>query len=458
MDPRLCSIPQNVVAATDITAVVERGPPGARLPVAERSNYTIVVLVKNGRLLIVQTEDIPSSDEWRTMSYDDVMADCRAYEALLSQRLSVVASLLDTIEFEKSQFAILVSDAQQSRLVAQPLDDIPPLIAPLGWLPRVQESDLLVVQWLDDRVHCIWNDQQVDFFTTFAIPNRWRLQQMITITHLLEKSKIHITYEPLAIVLRGAEVSGLIMARVEGRLLEMRDRSLESSLHRFRVFLSHHLEQVYSTFTQLHESNIMFEIEPFMDCLLVHKGNLCLTQCVHCLVQYEPGDRERDRLEARSWRALDKLFDDLPQVDRSLVVDMNRCWRKPTLLNYVPNPEPLIFRIIYWTNTSAEKYQNAERKKKDRHSTKPHLKSDTNSFMRHKTANSLWKPAYHPYGTDKYTLLISSQPEIARRTSDKHNRRRASRVVVRGVSMASDYTLVDVDDDTTVIGDERWIS
>ncbi|KAJ4484131.1 hypothetical protein C8J55DRAFT_36863 [Lentinula edodes] len=183
------------------------------------------------------------------MSYDDVMADCRAYEALLSQRLSVVASLLDTIEFEKSQFAILVSDAQQSRLVAQPLDDIPPLIAPLGWLPRVQESDLLVVQWLDDRVHCIWNDQQVDFFTTFAIPNRWRLQQMITITHLLEKSKIHITYEPLAIVLRGAEVSGLIMARVEGRSLEMRDRSL-----------------VYSTFTQLHESNIMFEIEPFMDC------------------------------------------------------------------------------------------------------------------------------------------------------------------------------------------------
>ncbi|KAJ3881422.1 hypothetical protein F5051DRAFT_425816 [Lentinula edodes] len=390
-----------------ITAVVERGPPGARLPVAERSNYTIVVLVKNGRLLIVQTEDIPSSDEWRTMSYDDVMADCRAYEALLSQRLSVVASLLDTIEFEKSQFAILVSDAQQSRLVAQPLDDIPPLIAPLGWLPRVQESDLHVIQWLDDRVHCIWNDQQVDFFTTFAIPNRWRLQQMITITHLLEKSKIHITYEPLAIVLRGAEVSGLIMARVEGRLLEMRDRSLES------------VQYLYPA------SRIKYHVRDRTFYGLTNLGTERETDS-------KPGLGER-------WTS-------------SSMISL-KCWRKPTLLNYVPNPEPLIFRIIYWTNTSAEKYQNAERKKKDRHSTKPHLKSDTNSFMRHKTANSLWKPAYHPYGTDKYTLLISSQPEIARRTSDKHNRRRASRVVVRAVSMASDYTLVDVDDDTTVIGD-----
>ncbi|GAW06768.1 hypothetical protein LENED_008714 [Lentinula edodes] len=85
------------------------------------------------------------------MSYDDAIAEFGAYEALLSQRLSVVASLIDTIKFEKSQFAVLVSDAQQTRLVTQPSDDILPLTAPLGWLPRIQESDLYV--WL--KVDCL---------------------------------------------------------------------------------------------------------------------------------------------------------------------------------------------------------------------------------------------------------------------------------------------------------------
>ncbi|KAH7872467.1 uncharacterized protein C8R40DRAFT_1239094, partial [Lentinula edodes] len=200
MDPRHCSIPQNVVAAVNITGVIDRGPPGARLPDTKCPSYTVIVLVKNGRLLLVQSEDIPASDAWRTMSYDDALADHRAHEARLSQRLSIVASVIDTIEFEKSQFAVLVSDAQQTRLVTQPAENIPPLAAPLGWLPRIQESDLYVCQWLHDRVHCIWNGRQVDFFTPFSIANRWRVQQMITIIHLMEKLKIDITYEPLAIV------------------------------------------------------------------------------------------------------------------------------------------------------------------------------------------------------------------------------------------------------------------
>ncbi|KAF8824614.1 hypothetical protein HHX47_DHR8000175 [Lentinula edodes] len=441
MDPRHCSIPQNVVAAVNITSgEFERGPPRARLPHTERPSYTIIVLVKNGHLLIVQSEDIPSSEAWRTMSYDDAIAEFGAYEALLSQRLSVVASLIDTIKFEKSQFAVLVSDAQQTRLVTQPSDDILPLTAPLGWLPRIQESDLYVCQWLHDRVHCIWNRRQVDFFTPLSIANRWRVQQMITMTHLLERLKINITYEPLAIVVRGAEVLGLVMARVEGRLLEMRDRSL-----------------AHNTLAKLHEANIMFESGLCMDDFLVHKGKLCLVRCVHTLVQYDPGDKERDWLEARAWQMLDVIFNELPQLDKSSVFSMNQHWYKPTLLNYVSAPEPLIYRISQWTDLSVEKYQNSERKKKNTHFTKPLLESATSGSMRHKTANSLWKPVYHPYsnGAKNYTLLISDHD---RHTSDKHNRRKASRVVFQAVSMASDYTLVDVDDDTTVIGDERWIS
>ncbi|KAJ3913490.1 hypothetical protein F5877DRAFT_83741 [Lentinula edodes] len=378
------------------------------------------------------------------MAYEDAVADFQAREARISQRLSVVASLIDTIDFDKSQFVVLVSDAQQTRLVTQSSDAIPPLTAPLGWLPRVQESDLYACQWSDDRVHCIWNGRQVDFFTPLSIANRWRVQQMITITHLLEKLRINITYEPLAIVVRGAEILGLIMARVEGRLLEMRDRSL-----------------AHSTLAKLHEANIMFESGLCMDDFLVHKGKLCLVRCVHTLVQYDLGDKERDWLEARAWQMLDVIFDELPQLDKSSVFGINQYWYKPILLNYVSAPEPLIYRIPQWTDLSAERYQNSERKKKNTHSTKPLLELTTSGTMRHKTANSLWKPVYHPYsnGAKNYTLLISSQSEIGRHTSDKHNRRKASSVVVRAVSVASDYTLVDVDDDATVIGDdERWKS
>ncbi|KAJ3903489.1 hypothetical protein F5879DRAFT_990082 [Lentinula edodes] len=438
MDPRHCSIPQNVVAAVNITGVIDRGPPGARLPYTKCSNYTVIVLVKNGRLLLVQSEDIPASDAWRTMSYDDAMADHRAHEARLSQRLSIVASVIDTIEFEKSQFAVLVSDAQQTRLVMQPAENIPPLTAPLGWLPRIQESDLYVCQWLHDRFHR-------DFFTPFSIANRWRVQQMIMIIHLMEKLKIDITYEPLAIVLRGAEILGLVMARVEGRLLEMRDRSL-----------------VHGTLAKLHEANIMFESGFGMDDFLVHKSKLRITQCVESLVQYLPGDKERDRLEARSWQHLGNLFDELPRLDTSLIVDVNRSLYKPTLLNYISAPEPLIFRIIYGPALFANRNSQHAAKKKGVHSSNSLLKFISGS-TKYRPTNSPSKSNYHPYsdGTNNFTLLISSQPEFGRHTSDKHNRRKASTrsVVVRAVSVASDHTLVDVDDDATVIGDdERWKS
>ncbi|KAJ3854412.1 hypothetical protein EV368DRAFT_80650 [Lentinula lateritia] len=430
----------------DVSGVLERGPPGARLPPAECSRYTIVILVKNGRLLLVQSEDISTSDALLTMSYDDLTASLEAYESLISQRVSVVASLIDTIDFEKSDFVVLMSDASQTRLVPQPLHDIPPLTAPLGWLPRVQELDLYVCQWLHDRVHCIWNGRQVDFFVPFSIANRWRVQQMITITHLLERLKIDITYEPLAIVVRGAEILGLVMARVEGRLLEMRDRSL-----------------AYSTLAQLHEANIMFESQPFIDDFLIHKGKLCITSNVSWLVQYDPGDKERDRLEARAWQGISKIFDELHQLDKSSVFDLNQYWYKPTLLNYVPTPEPFIFRTTYGFFLLVEKFQKyAARKKKNTYSSNSLLKSDaTGGSTKYRRTNHLSKTTYHPYsdGANSDTLLISSQPEIGRHTSDKHNRRKALSVVVRAVSVASDHTLVDVDDDATVIGDdERWKS
>ncbi|KAJ3881420.1 hypothetical protein F5051DRAFT_449977 [Lentinula edodes] len=340
---------------------------------------------------------------------EDMIANIRTREALLSQRLSVVASLIDTIDFDKSQFAVLVSDAQQTRLVTQPSDDIPPLTAPLGWLPRVQESDLYVCEWSYDKVHCIWNGRQVDFFTTFSIVDRWRVQQMITITHLLEELKINITYEPLAIVVRGTEILGLIMARVTGRFLEMRDRSL-----------------VYSTFAQLHEANIMLETRPSAECFLIHQGKLCLTQCVPCLVQYEPGDKVRDRLEAGSWQALDELFDKLPQLDTSLIGDVNKTFDLSHHLD-LPCSRDIPKELL-------EKKEGTL--------------LETSPKVRHQ-----W-----PDGLENYTLPFSNQSQI--HPSDKHNRRKASGVLVRAVSVASDHTLVDVDDDaTTVIGDdERWKS
>ncbi|KAJ4484133.1 hypothetical protein C8J55DRAFT_509840 [Lentinula edodes] len=446
MDTRHCSIPKNVVAVMNVSSVLERGPPGARLPPAECSRYTIVILVKNGRLILVQSEDISTPDALLTMPYDEQTASIEAYESRISQRVSVVASLIDTIDFEKSHFVVLMSDASQTRFITQPLHDIPPLTAPLGWLPRVQESDLYACQWLHDRVHCIWNGRQVDFFLSFSLANRWRVQQMITITHLLERLKIDITYEPLAIVVRGAEILGLVMARVEGRLLEMRDRSL-----------------AYSTLAQLHEANIMFESQPFIDDFLIHKGKLCITSNVSWLVQYDPGDKERDRLEARAWQGMSKIFDELHQLDKSSVFDLNQYWYKPTLLNYVPSPEPLIFRNTYGFFLLVAKFEKyAARKKKKTYFSNSLLKSDTTSGSgKYRRTNPLSKSTYHPYsdGANNDTLLISSQPEIGRHTSDKHNRRTASSVVVRAVSVASDHTLADVDDDATVIGDdERWKS
>ncbi|KAJ4470252.1 hypothetical protein J3R30DRAFT_3712131 [Lentinula aciculospora] len=135
------------------------------------------------------------------------------------------------------------------------------------------------------------------------------------------------------------------MARVEGRILEMGDRAL-----------------VYDAFSKLHKANIVFESPVSVHCLLVHRGELRFTHCIHSLVRHDTADKGKERYETSTWEALDELFIGLPQVDKHCIVDVNKCWFKPTLLNYTPSPEPILFRLIYGSYLLEEEYASRKRK------------------------------------------------------------------------------------------------
>ncbi|KAJ4480896.1 hypothetical protein J3R30DRAFT_3462179 [Lentinula aciculospora] len=334
MDTRSCSLPSNVVAAVSVSTHRERGPPGARVNPAKASAYIIFILVKNGRSIIVQSEHIPGpvekyADIWDSLTYDKILAYTREHERLLSDRLSLIASLIDTIDIRMCQYAFLVSDNQQLRLVGQSSFDISPITVPAGWLSLVRESDIEIIEWMDDRAHCIWNGRQVDVYLTCSYTHRWWVQQIITIAHLFDKFKIDIIYEPLALVSRGSKIIGIVMARVEGRLVEMRDRSL-----------------VYGAFSQLQAANIVFESPVTAHCLLVHNGKLRFTYCLHSFVQYAPDDKRKEHYIESTWKALGRLFNKLPQQDNARIVDVNKWSYKPILLNYLPSPE-LILRLTF---------------------------------------------------------------------------------------------------------------
>ena len=73
------------------------------------------------------------------------------------------ASVIGTIDFESAEYAFLESssDGTSQELICQNPANMTPFSASLGWLPRVQESDIEVIQWMNDRVRCIWNYRHV---------------------------------------------------------------------------------------------------------------------------------------------------------------------------------------------------------------------------------------------------------------------------------------------------------
>ncbi|KIK66244.1 hypothetical protein GYMLUDRAFT_929197 [Collybiopsis luxurians FD-317 M1] len=223
MDCQFCSIPWNVVAAVNLSAITSVDRSG------RQTNNFVCVLVKNGRSLIVQSEGISfqGQEEYQSLSYEERIRVTNAETALQVERLRLIASIIDTIDFRKYRFAFL-DISSPLRLVGYSGKEklaVPSQV----WLRRVPESDLQVVQWTRDRARCVWNGQQVEFFTAFNFSQRRRPEQIIKMLYQFERLGLDITAKPLAFVTREGEIIGIILEKVEGRLVEMRDCTLVST-------------------------------------------------------------------------------------------------------------------------------------------------------------------------------------------------------------------------------------
>ncbi|KAF9074385.1 hypothetical protein BDP27DRAFT_1416268 [Rhodocollybia butyracea] len=454
MDSRYCSsIPQNVIAAIDVRPIGDLGPPGSSRP---RFDYIVSAFVKNGHLLIVQSEDIPSlvsDDVFWASSYDEKPRLLRDDTALLSERLSVIASYVDTIDFEKVQYAILVPDGSSQRLVGQLSEEIPPFSAPFGWLPRVQESDVQVIQWMSlMRLRCLWNGRQVEVFLPDSFSRRWMIQQVINVVYLFGQRSIDITFEPLALVVRGTEIIGLMMAKTEGRFVELRDRAL-----------------VYDTFAKLHKANIVYDGGISTTGLMIQNNKLRFTQCMHMFVA---DDAITSDMRQRNWQDLDKLFEDIPGQNELLLLDPSKLYTRPTLLGYIPDPERLFFdwTMLILTDVAATSSRDRKRefsrsKTVSRHRPKVSLADNHNSGSLLPIPSYPHKNlSYHPYRfgantSKKNILLVFSEPTVhygsnSQPTRIISKRQIVSRGKVRAVSVDSDR---DVEDDATLVGDdEKW--
>ena len=77
-----------------VSGVHDFGLPEA--PLEKSKQYIVCILVKNGRSLIVQSEDIPPTppEIWEKMDYDDKIRDLYRFENLLSHRVSLIVRLV----------------------------------------------------------------------------------------------------------------------------------------------------------------------------------------------------------------------------------------------------------------------------------------------------------------------------------------------------------------------------
>jgi len=221
--------------------------------------------------------------------------------------------------------------------------------------------------------------------------------------------------------------------------------------------------------SKLHEADIVFESSITCATFLISDDNkLRFMQGLHCLVQYKSDAQDMNQEESYwkaywervNWESVDELFK--PEKLEDVLWETLNLDRRPTFLNYIPSPEHFRLSPYDWFSIWAIQIPQPPHRFRNYKLLKPGARLSTLKPVDTPGIVTRRKPSYHPYhgiNPTKALLLTLSEPSVERRDNDVikthviSKRKDGAGARVRAVSIESERTLMNADDDATVVGD-----
>ncbi|KAL0574032.1 hypothetical protein V5O48_007916 [Marasmius crinis-equi] len=183
------------------------------------SESSIYLLYKNGNLVAVQAP--PTS----YLSPEDTLL--HFYEDRQERDLRTVLRLAEeqAVDFSRVTWMDLYHDGagNNCRLVPRSMHGATYKITSPTWLPFVQESDIQLIKWVQwGRSLCLLRGQRV------VVDIGWDDKSLLwlddTMKNLKTLAELDLCYQPLAHVLRGKDVVGLVYEDFDGRHTRYTDK------------------------------------------------------------------------------------------------------------------------------------------------------------------------------------------------------------------------------------------
>ncbi|KAF8988970.1 hypothetical protein BDQ17DRAFT_1547733 [Cyathus striatus] len=252
--------------------------------------HTYYVLAKRGHILVVQVPCMPTRD---VMYY---MENPRALAVLEKQYYNVletIQSIIETIDFELTNWAYLTPGAKGGYRLQQKRRTFPAVTCPL-WAPVIREDEIKLKTFVELAHYRIgeWKGQEVDIYRGYNDNSFKHLNQMMENYRILEG--MDLTFRVLGhLISDDGAVVGIVTEPAVGREITATDRSL-----------------VYNVVANLQKRGFLF-LAILPNTMVISNGKLRVVHMENEVVRYYPPER-RDELDKMAekyhWRFLQTVF------------------------------------------------------------------------------------------------------------------------------------------------------
>ncbi|KDQ55965.1 hypothetical protein JAAARDRAFT_48380 [Jaapia argillacea MUCL 33604] len=170
------------------------------------------------QLLIISSQiDVPSQSE--------VIEDNNVRESVQLYHLQIIQTLLNTIEFGRSNWACLVrnGDGSGHRLLYK--DKPTPSLSSSFWAPAVEENEIEYTRWVaHGQRHGIWRGREVDILITTEDPT-WHRYVEWAVNGTRALANLGYSFEVLGLIVRNGCMVGIMTAAAIGRQVQYADRA-----------------------------------------------------------------------------------------------------------------------------------------------------------------------------------------------------------------------------------------
>ncbi|KDR78270.1 hypothetical protein GALMADRAFT_245361 [Galerina marginata CBS 339.88] len=274
--PRSCPVPHNAVAYIGGVIDYKKGP--------------TIVLWRNRKEIVIQAPKFTPEVE-PGVDVDDPCYgwyESQAISKHYANYLEIIESLVDTIEFGKTNWAYLFQSREGGYYISQQKKVLRRVTCPI-WAERIYLDEIEFTVWgtSSDR-RGIWKGKEVDIMYAWNDEELWCLNRAMF--GYKKVQGLDVTFEVYGhLIGRDGSIIGLVSEAAWGRMIGLDDRAL-----------------VYQTVARIQQSGCIYK-GCYTDRFMIANGKVRLLE-LNSIWAYEDMDRLEKDAELWHWKELDELF------------------------------------------------------------------------------------------------------------------------------------------------------